>query len=268
MTAPFVSAIPDGAVVADARFYLDGRSTRAAYEQGHLPGAVYVDTERWLSGAGSPESGRHPFPTPAVFAEGMRALGIGDESVVIAYDDAGGVMAARLVWMLRRLGTPAALLDGGMYGRDLVDGPQEPAISVPGQWTERPWPADAFATMDEVAGHLPDSQVLLDARPRARFTGEDPSGPDPQAGHIPGAQSLPVTEHSDAHGVLLPDDVLLERLRAAGVDGREVISSCGSGVTACHNLLVLEHLGLPEGRLYVGSWSQWSHTDRPIATGC
>jgi thiosulfate/3-mercaptopyruvate sulfurtransferase len=109
--------------------------------------------------------------------------------------------------------------------------------------------------------------VLIDARPAARFAGE-PDGLDPRAGHIPGARSLPCRENVDASGRFLPVDELLAKAAAAGVtDAAEVVSSCGSGVTACHNLLMLEHVGLGVGRLYVGSWSQYSNTDRPAATG-
>src|ERR687890_2319565 len=126
MMAPVVSwewvQTHPNVVVTDVRWYLDGRSGRAAYDTGHVPGAVFVDLERWLAAHASPEAGRHPLPDPAVFAEGMSALGIGDGHTVVAYDDAGGVIAARLVWMLRVTGHEAALLDGGL---DVYDGPLE-----------------------------------------------------------------------------------------------------------------------------------------------
>lgn len=250
-------------VVADVRFYLDGRSTRAAYDAGHLPGAVYVDLERWLAAPGSPAEGRHPLPSPEVFAAGMSACGIGDDTTVVAYDDAGGVIAARLVWMLRALGHEAALLDGGL---DAWDGPLETteAPVSPAAFTPRPWPSDRLATADDAAA---TAHVTIDARQRERFDGA-PDGIDPRAGHIPGARSLPCREHLGPDARLLPVEVLRERLAVVGIDAEaSVVSYCGSGVTACHNLLVIEHAGLGRGRLYPGSWSQWSHdATRPVET--
>lgn len=250
-------------VLADVRFYLDGRSPRAAYDAGHLPGAVYVDLERWLAAPGSPAEGRHPLPSPETFAEGMSACGIGDDTAVVAYDDAGGVIAARLVWMLRVLDHDAALLDGGLGA---WAGPLE-TTEAPVQraaFTPTPWPTDRLATGDDAAA---PEVVTVDARQRERFDGA-PDGIDPRAGHIPGARSLPCREHLDADGRLLPVGELRERLGAVGIDGTvPVVSYCGSGVTACHNLLVIEHAGLGSGRLYPGSWSQWSHdADRPVET--
>jgi thiosulfate/3-mercaptopyruvate sulfurtransferase len=198
-----------------------------------------------------------------VFAEGMAAAGIGDGDTVIGYDDAGGVTAARLVWMLRATGHEAALLDGGLtaYDGELVrDQPARP----PAVFTPRPWPADRLAGIDDATG---GSFVVLDARERARFRG-DTEPVDPRAGHIPGARSLPCRENLDAGNRFLPVAELRKRFESAGVaDGAEVVSYCGSGVTACHNLLALEHAGLGLGRLYPGSWSQYSATDRPAATG-
>ncbi|MEU7906028.1 sulfurtransferase [Actinoplanes sp. NPDC049118] len=253
----------DRVVIADVRWYLDGRSGRAAYESGHLPGAVFVDLDRWLARHGSPADGRHPLPDPEVFAQGMAAVGIGDDDIVIGYDDAGGVMAARLVWMLRATGHEAALLDGGLtaYEGELVrGGPERP----PAVFTARPWPADRLAGIDDA---VDGSSVVLDARDRARFRG-DTEPVDPRAGHIPGARSLPCRENLADDGRFLAVPALRERFASAGVTaGADVVSYCGSGVTACHNLLALEHAGLGVGRLYPGSWSQYSATDRPAATG-
>src|SRR4051794_11412098 len=193
----------DAVVLADVRWYLDGRSGRAAYERGHLPGAVFVDLDRWLAAPASPAAGRHPLPSPEVFAEGMAASGIGDEDTVVAYDDAGGVTAARLVWMLRVLGHPAALLDGGL---DAYDGPLERGTGrAPAAiFRARPWPAERLASFDDVASGVP---VLLDARDRNRFTGEfEPV--DPRAGHIPGARNLPSRENLDEHKRLLAAEEL------------------------------------------------------------
>jgi thiosulfate/3-mercaptopyruvate sulfurtransferase len=255
-------------VTADVRWYLDGRSGQAAYEQGHLPGAVFVDLDRWLAGHGNPREGRHPLPDPAVFADGMAQRGIGDQDTVVAYDDAGGVIAARLVWMLRVTGHDAALLDGGL---GVYDGPleTEPSSTTAGRpravFTARPWPADRLADMDAAADL---ANTVLDARNADRYRGErDPV--DPRPGHIPGARNLPCRENLDADGRFVPVGMLRQRFADVGVtSAANVVSYCGSGVTACHNLLALELAGLGHGRLYPGSWSQYSQdSGRPVATG-
>ncbi|MGB8650960.1 MAG: sulfurtransferase [Mycobacteriales bacterium] len=248
-------------VLADVRWYADGRSAREAYAQGHLPGAVYVDLDGQLAGPPSPAAGRHPLPDPDAFARSMAACGIGDDTLVVGYDDDRGAIAARLVWMLRATGHQAALLDGGLLGwtGPLETGEVTPA---PASFTPVPWPPDRLASIDEAC-----DAVLLDARPGARFRGEVDSL-DPRPGHIPGARNLPCRDNTDSDGRLLPAAELRARLAEVGVTGdAEWVSSCGSGVTACHTLLVAEQLGLRPGRLYVGSWSQWSATDRPAAVG-
>jgi thiosulfate/3-mercaptopyruvate sulfurtransferase len=255
----------DRVILADVRWYLDGRSGRAAYENGHLPGAVFIDLDRVLAASPSPAMGRHPLPDPEAFAAGLAEQGIGDGDTVVAYDDAGGTVAARLVWLLRITGHAAALLDGGLsgYGGELDRAePQR----LPAVFTARPWPADRMAGIEEVSRSSGD--VVLDARERARFRGEvEPV--DPRPGHIPGARSLPARENVDARQHFLAVPELRERFAAVGVtDGTPVIVYCGSGVTACHTLLALEHAGLGRGRLYPGSWSQYSSDpDRPAAHG-
>jgi thiosulfate/3-mercaptopyruvate sulfurtransferase len=266
----------DAVVLADCRWYLDGRSGRAAYEGGHLPGAVFVDLDTALTRHADPAAaGRHPLAEPRAFAAAMGALGIGDDDTVIAYDDAGGVIAARLVWMLRATGHEAALLDGGLgaWGGELATTPTDRA---PAAFTARDWPAERLASIDEVAtisraATAPaaplavPAPVLIDARQRERFEGE-PDGVDPQAGHIPGARSVPCRENVGADGRLLPVEELRARLDFGA--GAEVISYCGSGVTACLNLLAMEQAGLAPGRLFPGSWSQWSRDPaRPVQTG-
>jgi len=262
---PFVDAAWLGehrheVVLADVRWYLDGRSGVAAFEAGHLPGAVFVDLDRWLAAPADPRHGRHPLPGPDVFARGMSAAGIGDDATVVAYDDAGGVMAARLVWLLRATGHEAALLDGGIDA--IVERESGPVTPEPAVFTARPWPADRLAGIDEL-----DAGVLVDARDRNRYVGEiEPV--DPRPGHIPGARNLPARATVGPDGRLLPVAELRAQVAAAGIsDGDDVIASCGSGVTACHTLLVLEALGRPSAKLYPGSYSQWSHTDRPVETG-
>ena len=254
----------DRVVLADVRWYLDGRSGRAAYDGGHLPGAVFVDLNRVLAGPASPAAGRHPLPDPGAFAAGLGELGIGDNDTVVAYDDAGGTVAARLVWLLRITRHEAALLDGGLNGYEGELDRTAPG-RPPAGFTPRPWPADRMAAIEEVAG---GSAVLLDARDRARFRGEvEPV--DPRPGHIPGARSLPCRENVDSEQRFLPISDLRERFAAVGVtEGTPVIAYCGSGVTACHTLLAMEHAGLGAGRLYPGSWSQYSSDpDRAAALG-
>ena len=239
-------------VLADVRRDLEIPGADA-FAEGHLPGAVLVDLDRWLAGEASQEQGRHPLPAPERFAEGMSLAGIGDDATVVAYDDAGGVIAARLVWMLRALGRDAALLDGALTGDDPVE--HGPVAAVPAVFTPRPWPAELLAQADDA---LDGRNVVLDARPRERFHGA-PDPLDPRPGHVPGARSLPCRESLAEDGLLLPADVLRSRLAEVGVSGAEpVVAYCGSGVTACHTLLVMEHAGLGSGRLYVGSWSQYA----------
>lgn len=263
MIEPFVDAAwvraNPGVILADTRCYLDGRSTREAYDAGHLPGAVFVDLDGYLAAPPSSAEGRHPLPTPEAFAAGLSAAGIGDGATVVAYDDAGGVMAARLVWLLRALGESAALLDGPLGPLDDT-GTVDP---VPARFTPRPWPADRLASIDEAAG---GAVPVIDARPADRFRGENETV-DPRAGHIPGAVSVPCRENV-SDGALLPRATLRARFEEAGLrPGADFIAYCGSGVTACHDLLTSEHAGFPGGRLYPGSWSQYAATDRPAETG-
>ena len=262
--ADWLQAHREAVVLADVRWYLDGRSGRDAYAAGHIPGAVFVDLDRWLAAPPSPEAGRHPLPDPEVFAEGMAAAGIGDDDQVVAYDDAGGLHAARLVWLLRVTGHDAALLDGGLtaYGGPLERAtPERP----PARFTATAWPAARLAGVEDA---VDPANVVLDARDADRFRGErEPV--DPRAGHIPGARNVPARLNVDDSGRFLSVDELRGRFEAAGVTGTStVVSYCGSGVTACHNLLAMELAGFAAGRLYAGSWSQYSADPRrPAATG-
>src|SRR4051794_14744295 len=161
-----VTAVRPEYVLADVRSYLDGRVGRDAYDAGHLPGAVFVDLGEQLAAHTDPRlGGRHPLPSPEAFAAAMASLGIDDEDVVVAYDDAGGTMAARLVWMLRATGHDAALLDGGIQA---WDGPLETRTPSrpPATFTPRPWPTDRLASIDEAAD---PASVVIDARQRERF---------------------------------------------------------------------------------------------------
>jgi thiosulfate/3-mercaptopyruvate sulfurtransferase len=268
---PWLQAHRREVILADVRFYLDGRPGREAYERGHIPGAVYVELTEVLS---EPEPdagrGRHPLPSPERFAAGLGALGIGPDDAVIAYDDAGGVIAARLIWLLRALGRSAALLDGGLsaWPHPLEPGPGR-------RWSPRHhppqrWPADRLAGIEEAAGAGASGapEALIDARDPERFAG-GPDPVDPRSGHIPGARNVPARGHLGPDGRLEPPERLREAFAAAGIGpDTPVVSYCGSGVTACFNLLALEQAGLRAGRLYPGSWSEWSRDpDRRIGTG-
>jgi thiosulfate/3-mercaptopyruvate sulfurtransferase len=249
-------------VLADVRWYLDGRSGRVAYDEGHLPGAVFVDLDEWLAAPASAAEGRHPLPDPAVFARGMGLLGIGDDTVVVAYDDAGGTVAARLVWMLRVTGHDAALLDGGLTAWTGAVTPTA-AAPTPTSFTPVPWPTERLAELADLGA----ADHLVDARQGERFRGET-EPVDARPGHIPGASSLPAKDNLEPTGRFLPVAALRDKLAALGIrPGDDVVSYCGSGVTACHNLLALELAGFGPGRLYAGSWSQYAATDRPAATG-
>jgi len=260
-------------VFADVRWYLDGRDGHAAYVAGHLPGARWVDLDAALCAHGLPATeGRHPLPAPADFALAMGRLGIGDDTVVIAYDDTGGLTAGRLVVMLRMLGRNAALLDGGLAawisdGRPVATG-EEPAPAAI-TFTAVAWPADRFAGADETAARAAAGAPVLDARPRERFTGEV-TMIDPRPGHIPGARSAPWSAVLGRDGRLLPTAELLDhytRLGAAEPDAAP-IAYCGSGVSACMNLVAMEHAGLTPPRLYVASFSGWSADPaHPVETG-
>ena len=254
-------------VLVDVRWYLDGRSGRDAYRAAHLPGAGLLDLERWLAGPGGQGRGRHPLPAPETFTEGLARAGVADDDLVVAYDDAGGRVAARLVWLLRATGRRATLLDGGT---DAWPGPWESGLLRRPRTSPqvRPWPEHLLADVgdgDDVTG---DGPLLLDAREPGRYRGEH-EPVDPRPGHVPGAVNLPASTALRPDGRLRPVLELRSAFEAAGAgQGTDVVASCGSGVTACFTLLVREHVGLGAGRLWPGSYSAWSSDpDRPVVTG-
>jgi len=260
-------------VIADVRWYLDGRSGKAAYESGHIPGAVFVDVDHDLSThRGDPMQGRHPFPTPDEFAAAMARCGIGDGAFVIAYDDTGGMTAGRLVWMLRVLGEDAALLDGGLAA---WSGPLEKeaaTVGRPATFTSRPWPASRLIDANgvaELARLGPEHGVVIDARAADRYRG-DLEPVDPRAGHIPGARNLPWTDNLGADdGYFRSPEALADIYHSRGAQrDKPVVVYCGSGVSACCDLLALERAGFHDTRLFPASWSGWSSDpQRPAAQG-
>ncbi|MEX1263545.1 MAG: sulfurtransferase [Actinomycetota bacterium] len=259
-------------VLADVR-WVRGGTAREEYERRHLPGAVCVDAESDLAAPAFHGPGRHPLPKPQPFAAAMSRLGIGDDSVVIAYDDAGGSVAARLWWMLRVLDRKVALLDlpsldaWTRAGGALETG--SPRGAPPASFTAAEWPAGRVVDADTVRRTLREgSAVVLDARAGERYRGEtEPI--DPVAGHVPGAVSAEWAGNRDGDGRFLDPGALRRRYEALGArDNGRAIASCGSGITASFALFAMERAGLGLGRLYEGSWSDWvSDASRPVATG-
>ncbi len=257
----------------DVRYYLDpARLGRDAFLAGHLPGAVFLDMDQDLSAPGGGRgllTGRHPWPGEAQVARVMSAAGIGPGVRVVAYDDASGSTAARLWYLLRAHGhDEVAVLDGGIArwqaeGRPLST--EDPRVE-PAAFIARLKPGFVVTKDQMVRGHA--GRLVLDARVGARYRGEtEPI--DPRAGHVPGARNAPWTENltNDGVPVLRPREELRARYEALGAGREEPIVYCGSGVTACHDLLALHHAGL-RGTLYAGSWSEWSSDPQlPAATG-
>ncbi|WP_052667271.1 sulfurtransferase [Nitriliruptor alkaliphilus] len=276
MTPPFVTVTALVAelraarppVVADVRWALDGSEGHHTYVAGHLPGAVYVDLETDLSGPATVRDGRHPLPSPERFAQALGARGIGDGDRVVAYDVLGGVVAARLVWLLRAIGHDAAVLSGGPAA---WPGPLERGeVTRPATVrTPVPWPETRLADADAVAVAATSGEVVvLDAREGPRFRGEH-EPVDARPGHVPGARNLPTSTLLSADGRLC--DAAAIRVQAEQVGALEasegVVAYCGSGVTACFDLLALETIGI-RGRLFPGSWSAWAADPaRPASTG-
>lgn len=262
----------DDLVVADVRWSVEGGTpeAEAAFASGHVPGAVLLDVDRDLAATPFVDGpGRHPLPAPEVFAATMRAAGIGDATFVVAYDDTGGSLAARVWWMLDATGHRAAMLDGGLpaWPGKLETGP--PAARSRAEFTARPWPSERIADSADVQRAIETDGVVVDVRAGERFRGEtEPI--DPVAGHIPGARNLPWSDHLDpVTGLFLPAETIRERYAAVGVhDAGRAIVHCGSGITGCLGLLALRVAGLGDARLYQGSWSDWVHDPaRRVATG-
>ena len=268
VSAHWLRAHRDRVIVVDTRWYLDGRSGHEAYLGGHLPGAVFADVDTDLSAPASREGGRHPLPSPETFAASLGALGIGDDTAVVAYDDAAGSVAARLVWMLRALGGSAAILDGGIqaWGDELEEGT---IVPEPVHRTPLPWPQERIADTETVRAQSGDpNRLLLDARAYGRYTGEEPAPWMPAPVTYRGTQRR-LAEQPRRERLLAAPEVLRARFAALGTDTATTTTAyCGSGVTACHTLLALEHAGYGHTRLYPGSWSRWGGDDSlPVETG-
>lgn len=255
---------PDVRVI-DFRWYLVGKQGRGEYLRGHIPGAVFVDLDEVTGDEGG---GRHPLPSREQFQAAMRRAGVSADTLVVAYDDAGGSTAARLWFLLHLFGhDKVAVLDGGLQawtgGLDTGEASPPPGGDFEAKAPRLEWVLD----YDDVRRER-ESHILLDARAPERYRGEQ-EPIDPKAGHIPGARSAFFGDNLDADGRFLSREKLRARFRNLGIgDASRVIAYCGSGVNATHNLLALELAGLRGARLYAGSWSDWSaHEDAPVATG-
>lgn len=254
--------------IVDARWSLGGPPGRHAYEEGHLPRAIFLDLDADLAADPRAGPGRHPLPDAAAFAAAMSAHGIGDEHAVVAYDDAGGSVAARLWWLFRHWGHQAAVLDGGLQAWTDAGGslttalPHHPAAT----WTPRA-ARDDVVDAEELVRRRDAGRPIIDARAGERYRGEvEPV--DARPGHIPGARSAPWAGNLDAAGRFLPPGELRARYATLGAEpASDPVAYCGSGVTATHALLAM-HLAGIEGALYEGSWSDWaSRPELPAATG-
>jgi len=265
LAAPDAAASP--VVVCDVRFHLGAHEQGyREYADAHIPGARFVDLHTELADTSIVGAGRHPLPTVEAFTELLGALGITPATLVVAYDAAGGATAARLWWMLRSIGHgQVKVLDGGWPawvagGHPVTAEMPEPTPAVyppVAGWT-------GIVSADDVAEGLRYGAHVVDSRAPERYRGEtEPL--DPQAGHIPGAVNVFHGGNVGADGRMLPVGELAARFAAVG---ERPIVYCGSGVTACHNLLAMSLANVTEARLYPGSWSEWSSdADRPVATG-
>jgi thiosulfate/3-mercaptopyruvate sulfurtransferase len=259
-------------LIVDCRFDLaNPKAGEAAYAAGHIPQAVYAHLDRDLAAPITAQSGRHPLPSPQQFAAALSRWGLTPATQVIAYDADSGAYAARLWWMLRWIGHAAvAVLDGGF--RAWTTGGHALATDVPQRTPTQVSvcvdPTLAVTTQELVGLVQRDDWRVLDARAPERFAGSvEPI--DRVAGHVPGARNHPFTANL-SNGRFLPADELRRRLQLAqqGVATTHTIAMCGSGVTACHLLLALEHAGMAGARLYPGSWSEWIRDpQRPVAQG-
>jgi thiosulfate/3-mercaptopyruvate sulfurtransferase len=270
-------------VIFDVRHRLDNTAAgHTMYHAGHIPSALHVHLDSDLSGPvemrASGHSGRHPLPDTHVWLERLGKWGVGPDTQVLAYDDQGGVMASRLWWMLRAVGHPAvAVLDGGLPAWVAAGGELQTGASVPKR-SLAPYPgrlnSEWVAEMEDIRKQVahPDQTpryYVVDVRSPERYRGEtEPYGPI--AGHIPGSINAFYGPNLNPDGTFRSPEELRARFApiVAAAGNREVVMSCGSGVSACHNLLAMEIAGLPTARLFPNSWSGWSATpDLPIAKG-
>lgn len=260
----------DQCLVIDCRHVLtDPNAGPQAYAAGHIPGAHFLHQDHDLASHGDGTTGRHPLPDPAVLANKLQALGLTPDTQLVAYDGQGGALAGRMWWLARWLGHPhAAVLDGGLPAWQAAGFPtstETPKASA-GAFSSTGGKAHSV-TVDELVTNLLSKQYqVIDARAAERYNGEtEPM--DPVAGHIPGALNRPMQTNLRPDGRFKPAEIIRRDFEAllGDRDPSSVVHSCGSGVTACHNLLAMEHAGLTGSRLYPGSWSEWcADPNRPV----
>jgi thiosulfate/3-mercaptopyruvate sulfurtransferase len=251
-------------VVIDCRHDLSNLAAgREGYNVAHIPGARFADLETELSGARHDAHGafrgRHPLPERADFVELLRNLGVNDDTQVVAYDAQGGMFAARLWWMLRWIGhAQVAVLDGGLAAWQAAGQPLDahPPAPVAGHIAARPALVETVDVHDVLANLETRARTVVDARAADRFRGQN-EAIDPVGGHIPGARNRFFKDNLKTDGRFKDAAVLRAELGVVVGDARQAIMQCGSGVTACHNLLALEVAGMPGAALYPGSWSEW-----------
>jgi thiosulfate/3-mercaptopyruvate sulfurtransferase len=257
-------------IIVDVRHDLSDHSLgQRKYDEGHVPGAHFLRVETDLSGPHTGQNGRHPLPAIDAFVATMSALGVDASKQVVAYDGGTSTYSARLWWMLRWLGhRNAAVLDGGFRAWEAAGLPT--STDVPERRPARfePKVSETPVTVDSLVAHRDEPDyTLVDARGADRFRGENETI-DPVAGHIPGSRSRPFTNNLNKDQTFKDIATLREEFAAllAGRAPEQIVHSCGSGVTACNNLLAMELAGLTGSRLYPGSWSEWSSDpERPIA---
>jgi len=258
-------------LVVDVRHQLaDTGYGERAYAVGHIPGAVFLHCDRDLSGPMNGANGRHPLPAPEKLAQCFGAIGIGPQTQVVVYDDAQGMIAGRLWWLLRWLGHDrVALLDGGLQAWQAVNGPLTPEMPRRSPTTFSVTMSESCVDADYVRAFMQTSRLhLVDARAPDRFRGENETM-DPVGGHIPGAVNRFFRDNLQADGRYKPAAELRAEWLAvlAGTTPEQVVHQCGSGVSACHNMLAMEIAGLTGSRLYAGSWSEWcADPARPVST--
>ena len=265
---------PANVLVCDCRFDLvDPDLGQRAYEASHLPSAVYVDLGRSLSGEKNGRNGRHPLPDVDVFAKFLATLGVNHDTLIVCVDAHGGLYGSRLWWLARWVGhANVVVLDGGMAAYEKAGytlTAAQPAARPLGSFKRSASLALSVELAAMQAGLGRPDRLVVDARAGDRFQGQNETL-DPVAGHIPGAASRPVKENLNDDGTFKAPEVLrAEFTKLLGSHpAKELVASCGSGVSACHLLLALELAGMSGGALYGGSWSEWSsQPNAPIETG-
>ncbi len=259
--------------IFDCRFMLkEPEGGLQKFNQGHIPGAQFADMDKDLASPMTATSGRHPLPDPDQLIKILQSWGVNNSSQIICYDDMSGAFAARMWWLLKWLGhEDIAVLDGGLDKWTAAGLEIETKVKerTPGTFNGRA-NNDMWVDVEFVKNELSANKInLLDARSEERYTAKD-TKTDPVAGHVPGAMSFPFSGNLSKQGVFLSKDQLRDRFASLmnNAEGKEIVNMCGSGVTACHNLLAMSVADLPMTKLFVGSWSEWiKDNSRPVAIG-